>query len=38
MVDDVELAALLAAMKERRHSLSWCITPDVAWDETDLST
>jgi hypothetical protein len=23
---------------ERRHSLSWCIAPDVAWDDTDLST
>jgi hypothetical protein len=26
------------AVHERRHSLSWCIAPDVAWDETDLST
>jgi hypothetical protein len=26
------------AVHERRHSLSWCISPDVAWDETDLST
>lgn len=23
---------------ERRHSLSWCIAPDVPWDDTDLST
>jgi hypothetical protein len=26
------------AVHERRHSLSWCIEPDAAWDETDLST
>lgn len=26
------------AVHERRHALSWCIAPDVAWDETDLST
>jgi hypothetical protein len=26
------------AVHERRHSLSWCIEPEVAWDETDLST
>jgi hypothetical protein len=26
------------AVHERRHSLSWCIAPDVTWDETDLST
>ena len=26
------------AVHERRHSLSWCIAPDVAWDDTDLST
>jgi hypothetical protein len=26
------------AVHERRHSLSWCIVPDVSWDETDLST
>jgi hypothetical protein len=23
---------------ERRHALSWCIAPDISWDETDLST
>ncbi len=23
---------------ERRHSLSWCLAPEVTWDETDLST
>ena len=26
------------AVHERRHSLSWCIAPEVTWDETDLST
>jgi hypothetical protein len=26
------------AVHERRHSLTWCVTPDVSWDETDLST
>lgn len=26
------------AVHERRHSLSWCIAPGVAWEETDLST
>jgi hypothetical protein len=26
------------AIHERRHSLSWLISPGVAWDETDLST
>ncbi len=26
------------AVHERRHSLSWCIAPDVTWDETDLNT
>ena len=23
---------------ERRHALSWVLSPDVAWDDTDLST
>lgn len=23
---------------ERRHSLTWCLSPGIAWDETDLST
>lgn len=23
---------------ERRHSLTWCVSPGVAWDDTDLST
>lgn len=23
---------------ERRHALTWCLSPGVAWDETDLST
>jgi hypothetical protein len=26
------------AVHERRHSLTWCLSPDVDWDETDLST
>ena len=26
------------AIHERRHSLTWAISPDVEWDETDLST
>jgi hypothetical protein len=26
------------AVHERRHTLSWCIAPDVAWEDTDLST
>jgi Domain of unknown function (DUF4272) len=26
------------AVHERRHSLTWCISPDSAWDDTDLST
>jgi hypothetical protein len=26
------------AVHERRHAVSWCIAPDVPWDETDLST
>ncbi len=26
------------AVHERRHSLSWCLTPGVDWDDTDLST
>jgi hypothetical protein len=26
------------AVHERRHSLTWCLSPGVAWDETDLST
>lgn len=26
------------AVHERRHSLSWCVTPEATWDETDLST
>lgn len=26
------------AVHERRHALTWCVTPDVPWDETDLST
>jgi hypothetical protein len=23
---------------ERRHSLTWCLSPGIAWDDTDLST
>ena len=23
---------------ERRHALTWCVSPGVAWDDTDLST
>ena len=23
---------------ERRHALTWCINPEVSWEETDLST
>ena len=23
---------------ERRHALTWCLSPGVSWDETDLST
>jgi hypothetical protein len=26
------------AIAERRHALSWLLTPRVAWDDTDLST
>jgi hypothetical protein len=26
------------AVHERRHALSWCVAPDVAWDDTDVST
>ncbi|MGL6095683.1 MAG: DUF4272 domain-containing protein [Fimbriiglobus sp.] len=26
------------AVHERRHSLSWCVAPNVTWDDTDLST
>jgi hypothetical protein len=26
------------AVHERRHSLTWCLSPGVAWDDTDLST
>ena len=26
------------AIHERRHSLTWCLSPDTAWVETDLST
>jgi hypothetical protein len=26
------------AIAERRHALSWLLTPTVAWDDTDLST
>ena len=26
------------AVHERRHALTWCLAPDVPWDETDLST
>lgn len=26
------------AVHERRHALTWCVTPDAPWDETDLST
>ena len=26
------------AIHERRHSLTWALTPAAAWDETDLST
>ncbi|MBI1832648.1 MAG: DUF4272 domain-containing protein [Planctomycetes bacterium] len=26
------------AVHERRHALTWCVSPDVLWDDTDLST
>ena len=26
------------AIHERRHSLTWCISPQTHWDDTDLST
>lgn len=26
------------AIHERRHSLTWCLSPGTAWDDTDLST
>lgn len=26
------------AVHERRHSLTWCLSPDTDWDDTDLST
>lgn len=26
------------AVHERRHSLTWCLSPNVDWDNTDLST
>ncbi len=26
------------AIHERRHSLTWCVTENVTWDDTDLST
>lgn len=26
------------AVQERRHSLSWCVSPNATWHETDLST
>jgi DNA-directed RNA polymerase subunit RPC12/RpoP len=26
------------AVHERRHSLTWCVSADTPWDETDLST
>lgn len=26
------------AIHERRHSLTWCLSPGVDWDDTDLST
>lgn len=26
------------AVHERRHALTWCLSPGVAWDDTDLST
>ena len=26
------------AVHERRHALTWCLSPETAWDDTDLST
>jgi hypothetical protein len=26
------------AIHERRHALTWCLSPGVSWDDTDLST
>ena len=26
------------AIHERRHGLTWCLSPGVSWDDTDLST
>ena len=26
------------AVQERRHGLTWCLSPGVKWEDTDLST
>jgi hypothetical protein len=26
------------AIQERRHALSWCLSPGTSWDDTDLAT
>jgi hypothetical protein len=27
-----------AIIQERRHALTWCLSPGIAWEDTDLST
>ena len=36
--DDFDPVADGGAIHERRHSLTWALAPNAAWDQTDLST
>ena len=33
-----DVIAVMGYVQERRQSLTWALTPEVAWDETDVST
>ena len=37
-LDDPDEIASMGYVQERRQSLTWALSPDVAWDDTDVST
>lgn len=35
---DKDITIYAGVIQEKRHSLTWCLSPGIAWNETDLST
>lgn len=36
--EDFDPVAHGGVVHERRHALTWCLSPGIDWDETDLNT